>query len=57
MHLDSPENAQSLVAAIELRLAEYSDGHLDHDQLNSELRSLLGNSDAALASSKADPIA
>ena len=37
MHRDSKESAQKLAAAIELRLAEHSSGHLDKDQLRSEL--------------------
>jgi len=37
MQLDSAESAQKLAAAIELRLAEYSSGHLSDDQLRHEL--------------------
>ena len=37
MHLDSELSAQNLASAIELRLAEYSSGHLDENQLRSEL--------------------
>ena len=41
MHLDSEPSAQALASAVELRLAEYSSGHLPIEQLKSELRSLL----------------
>ena len=37
MHGDSDEASQKLVAAIELRLAEHSSGHLDDKQLRDEL--------------------
>src|SRR5580698_7478841 len=37
MHRDSDESAQKLVSAIELRLAEYSSGHLDIRSLRDEL--------------------
>ena len=37
MHRDSVEAAQKLAAAIELRLAEHSSGHLDEPSLRSEL--------------------
>ncbi len=37
MHLDSDESAQNLASAIELRLAEYSSGHLDEAALRNEL--------------------
>jgi hypothetical protein len=37
MHADSDEGAQALVAAIELRLAEYSSEHLDEMGLRAEL--------------------
>ena len=37
MHLDSDKDAQKLVAAIELRLGEYSSGHLTRDELRTEL--------------------
>ena len=37
MHLDSDETAQKLAAAIELRLAEHSSGHLSNDGLRKEL--------------------
>jgi hypothetical protein len=39
MHQDSDPSAQKLVAAIELRLAEYSSGHLSSAELCEELRS------------------
>jgi hypothetical protein len=38
MHLDSEPSAQKLVAAVELRLAEYSSGHLSEAGLMEELR-------------------
>jgi hypothetical protein len=37
MHRGSDESAQKLAAAIELRLAEHSSGHLDDAQLRQEL--------------------
>lgn len=37
MHQDSEEAAQKLAAAIELRLAEHSSGHLSHADLRNEL--------------------
>lgn len=43
MHLDSDDAAQSLVGAIELRLAEYSDDHLDDDSLERELKGLIAS--------------
>jgi hypothetical protein len=43
MHLDSDEAAQSLVGAIELRLAEYSDDHLGDDALERELKGLISS--------------
>ena len=43
MHQDSDERAQKLASAIELRLAEYSSGHLDEDALRDELRPLVTN--------------
>lgn len=44
MHRDSSAAAQRLVAAIELRLAEYSDNHLTDDALERELKGLIGSS-------------
>ena len=41
MHQDSDHAAQRLVGAIELRLAEYSDGHLTDDALERELNGLI----------------
>jgi len=41
MHRDSSEAAQQLVAEIELRLSEYSSGHLDEGALRNELRSFV----------------
>lgn len=38
MHKDSSDAAQKLVAAIELRLAEHSSGHLNEPALRNELR-------------------
>ena len=44
MHLDSDDAAQQLVGAIELRLAEYSDDHLNDTALERELTGLLAPS-------------
>ena len=41
MQQDSDEEAQNLAAAVELRLAEHSSGHLSAFELREELRSLL----------------
>ena len=41
MHQDSDGDAQKLVAAVELRLAEHSSGHLDVAALREELQSLV----------------
>ena len=41
MHSDSSAVAQSLVASVELRLAEHSAGHLPLGQMLQEFRSLL----------------
>jgi hypothetical protein len=38
MHLDSDAPAQRLVSAVELRLAEYSSGHLEESGLRDQLR-------------------
>jgi hypothetical protein len=43
MHRDSDAAAQSLVGAIELRLAEYSNDHLDDDALERELKGLIAS--------------
>ncbi len=43
MHRDSDEAAQKLASAVELRLAEYSSGHLDDAQLRDELRQFVTN--------------
>jgi hypothetical protein len=48
MHRDSDETAQSLVGAIELRLAEYSDGHLTDEGLERELKGLITSSATVL---------
>lgn len=40
MHRSSPEQAQKLAGAIELRLAGYSAGHLSAEELQSQLESL-----------------
>lgn len=37
MHRDASREAQELVSAVELRLAEYSSGHLSEEQLRAEL--------------------
>ena len=44
MHLDSSRNAQELVWAIELALAEYSNGHLSSDALQEQLKTLFADS-------------
>jgi hypothetical protein len=41
MHKDSDEPSQKLASAVELRLAEYSSGHLDEGALRDELRQLV----------------
>jgi len=41
MHQDSDEDAQKLAAAVELRLAEHSSGHLNEAALRDELRSFV----------------
>jgi hypothetical protein len=41
MQLDSEEAAQKLAAAVELRLAEHSSGHLDESDLREQLRSFI----------------
>lgn len=41
MHQGSPEAAQMLASAIELRLAEHSSGHLTEEELQQELRSFV----------------
>jgi hypothetical protein len=41
MHLDSPREAQELVWAIELALAEHSNGHLSSQALQEQLKRLL----------------
>ncbi len=43
MHLDSAQEAQELVSAIELELAEYSSGHLKYSELRNNLLDLLDN--------------
>jgi hypothetical protein len=43
MHKDSNESAQKLASAIELRLAEYSSGHLDEIGLRDELRQFVNS--------------
>jgi hypothetical protein len=44
MHMDSDESARQLVGAIELRLAEYSDDHLNDSALDRELAGLIAPS-------------
>src|ERR1700733_4156459 len=41
MHKDSGEQAQKLVSAIELRLAEHSSGHLNEKELRAELQAFV----------------
>jgi hypothetical protein len=43
MHKDSDESAQKLASAIELRLAEYSNGNLDEAELRDELRQFVNS--------------
>src|SRR5690349_19793722 len=43
MHLDSSREAQELVSAIELALAEYSSGHQTYSEVRNEFISLLDN--------------
>lgn len=43
MHRDSDEEAQKMAAAIELRLAEHSSGHLSDAQLRDELLPFVTN--------------
>jgi hypothetical protein len=43
MHLDSDPAAQKLASAIELRLAEFSNGHLDESALRDDLRPFVSN--------------
>ncbi len=40
-HKDSPYSAQQLVGAVELRLGEFSSGHLSYDELQQELEALI----------------
>jgi hypothetical protein len=49
MHLDSPLDAQHFAAAVELRLAEYSEGHLSREQLQDALIDLVRSSGPVLA--------
>ena len=43
MQNDSSESAQRLASAIELRLAEYSSGHLEEQAMREELRPFVSN--------------
>lgn len=45
MHRDSDAAARRLAGAIELRLAEYSDGHLTDEGLERELKGFLAPSE------------
>jgi hypothetical protein len=56
MHKDSGEEARKLASAIELRLAEYSSGHLDESGLRDELRSLGNTGIIQISFGKAVPI-
>jgi hypothetical protein len=49
MHRDSEPAAQKLVAAIELRLAEHSSGHLDEPSLRSELVPLVSRTTSEIS--------
>lgn len=55
MHSDSDAVAQSLVSAIELRLAEFSSGHLPADKLLMEFQSLVSGFHVINVRLNADP--
>jgi len=57
MHVDAGPVAQAFVAAIELRLAEYSSSHLSWEQMVGEFRSLLDGSAVLHVRLNADPVA
>jgi hypothetical protein len=48
MHRDSDDASQKLASAIELRLAEYSSGHLSDEQLHNELLPFVTNYSATV---------
>jgi hypothetical protein len=56
MHVDSDESAQKLASAIELRLAEYSSGHLDEVALRNELRQFVNNYTLRFSFDEAAPV-
>src|SRR2546426_7914376 len=49
MHRDSDDAAQQLAAAIELRLAEHSSGHLDEASLRNEFLSLINKTASTIS--------
>jgi hypothetical protein len=55
MHKDSSDAAQKLAAAIELRLAEHSSGHLDEPALWEELRQFANPSVVQISFGDAQP--
>jgi hypothetical protein len=55
MHRDSCGGAQQLVAEIELRLSEYSSGHLDENALRRELRPFVEQYQASISFAGAPP--
>lgn len=56
MHLNSDRESQVLASAIELRLAEYSSGHLPCEQMIEEFRSLLAGMFVLNVRLNADPV-
>ena len=50
MHRDSDETAQKLASAVELRLAEYSSGHLDEQSLRKEFEPFVTRFSAQISS-------
>lgn len=56
MHLDSDPIAQALVSAVELRLAEHSEGHLPMGQMIEEFRALLEGKRILNVRLNADPV-
>jgi hypothetical protein len=53
MHKDSAGDAQRLVSAVELRLAEHSSGHLDENALRAELQTFAPDLTSGMASASA----
>jgi hypothetical protein len=48
MHLDSSESVQDLVNEVEIRLSEYSSGHLSDRALRRELYQILNNNSVVI---------